>query len=82
MTVGFARAVVVVFLAAYAVAVTWPGMVPFNRIHPLVFGLPFSMAWIAVWIVAGCLVLWMLDRVESAARSRRPPPPPSSEPGA
>jgi hypothetical protein len=71
MNVRFARTVVAVFMVGYAVAVTWPGMVPFNRIRPLVLGLPFSMAWIALWILAGCLVLWMLDRVESAERARR-----------
>lgn len=74
MSLRYARTVALVFLAAYAVAVTWPGMVPFNRIHPLVFGLPFSMVWIAIWIVAGCLVLWMLHRVETDHRARRRPP--------
>lgn len=74
MSVRYARTLAFVFLAAYAVAVTWPGMVPFNRIRPLILGLPFSMVWIALWIVAGCLVLWMLDRVEAAHRDRRRPP--------
>ena len=83
MTVRFARVLAFTFLAAYALAVTWPGMVPFNRVFPLILGLPFNLAWIAVWIVAGCLVLWMLDRVESEARARRrPPPPPPSAPEA
>ena len=71
MSVRFARAVAITFLVAYAGAVTWPGMVPFNRIRPLVLGLPFSLVWIAVWIIGGCLVLWMLDSVESAERERR-----------
>ena len=71
MSVRFARTVAAVFLVAYACAVTWPGMVPFNRIRPLVLGLPFSMVWIAIWIIGGCLVLWMLDHVESAERERR-----------
>lgn len=74
MSVRYARTLAFVFLAAYAVAVTWPGMVPFNRIRPLILGLPFSMVWIAIWIVAGCLVLWMLHSVETAHRKRRPPP--------
>lgn len=71
MSVRFARGLAITFLVAYACAVTWPGMVPFNRIRPLVLGLPFSMVWIAVWIIGGCLVLWMLDHVESKARERR-----------
>ena len=71
MSVRFARTLAVTFLVAYAFAVTWPGMVPFNRIRPLVLGLPFSLVWIAAWIIGGCLVLWMLDHVESAERERR-----------
>jgi hypothetical protein len=68
MSVRFARTLAFVFLAAYAVAVTWPGIVPFNRVYPLVLGLPFNMVWIALWICAGCAVLWMVDHAESARR--------------
>jgi hypothetical protein len=74
VSVRFARTLAFVFLAAYAVAVTWPGIGPFNRVFPLVLGLPFNMVWIAGWISAGCLVLWMVDRVEGAERRRRTPP--------
>lgn len=52
------------FLALFLVAVTWPGMVPFNRVRPLVLGLPFSKAWVALWLVLGILVLWLVDVVE------------------
>lgn len=51
------------------IAVTWPGLVPFARIHPLVLGLPFSMAWIAGWISGAVLVLYLLDRVEERYRN-------------
>jgi hypothetical protein len=44
---------------------------PFNRVHPLVLGLPFNMAWMALWIVGGALVLWTLDRIEGRHRSGR-----------
>jgi hypothetical protein len=64
------RALAVLFFLAYAVAVTWPGVLPFNRIRPLVFGLPFVMVWIALWIVGGVLVLWWVDRVEARHRGR------------
>lgn len=64
MSVRTARVLTVTYFVLFVVAVTWPGMVPFNRIRPLVFGLPFSMAWIALWIVGGVLVLWMLHAVE------------------
>ncbi len=70
MPLGLARGLAATFLVAFAVAVTWPGMVPANRIYPLVLGLPFSLAWVAAWIVAGCLVLWMLHASETAHRRR------------
>ena len=71
MSVRFARTLAFLFLVAYAVAVTWPGIVPFNRVFPLILGLPFNMVWIAVWITAGCAMLWMVDRAEAAERRRR-----------
>lgn len=47
---------------------TWPGITPFARIKPLVFGLPFTMAWTAAWI-AGCVVVfWLLEKVERRHR--------------
>ena len=79
MSVRFARTLAFVFLAAYAVAVTFPGIVPFNHVFPLVLGLPFNMVWIAVWITAGCAVLWMVDRAEGAERRRRSRRPPDAE---
>ena len=54
------------FFLLFALAVTWPGMVPFNRIHPLVLGLPFSMVWIAFWVVLSFLVLLLVDRSEES----------------
>jgi hypothetical protein len=57
------------FFLSFVVAVTWPGMLPFNRIHPLVVGLPFSMFWIALWVFVSFLVLLVVDQVEG--RNRR-----------
>jgi hypothetical protein len=39
-------------------------MVPFNRIEPLILGLPFSMAWIGFWVVLSFLVLLWIDHME------------------
>lgn len=58
------RTLAAVFFLLYAVALTWPGMLPANRIRPFVLGLPFSMFWAAAWIVGGMLVLWIVHRVE------------------
>jgi hypothetical protein len=38
-----------------------------NRVRPLVLGIPFLFAWIAAWVVATSLVMWLilhLDRRE------------------
>jgi len=56
------------FFLLFVVAVTWPGMVPFNRIRPLVLGLPFSMVWIALWVGLSFVVFLLVDRVEGRAR--------------
>jgi len=64
-----ARRLAVVFFLLYTLAVTWPGMLPANRIRPLVLGLPFSMAWVAFWVLGGGVVLWLLHRAERGDRS-------------
>ena len=70
MSLRATRTLAVLFFLAYAVAVTWPGVLPFNRIRPLILGLPFIMVWVALWIVGGILVLWWLDRVEARHRAQ------------
>jgi hypothetical protein len=69
-----ARILFVCFFLAYAGAVTWPGLLPFNRVRPFVLGLPFSFAWVALWIVLGFLVFLTVDRTESAATKDNGPP--------
>jgi hypothetical protein len=68
MTVRAVRFLFAAFLGAFAFAVAGPGMVPFNRIHPLVLGLPLSMAWIVLWVVLSGVALFLLDRSESRER--------------
>ena len=68
MKVSTARALVAVYLVAALVFVVWPGYVPFARTYPTVLGLPFSMAWIAGWVVGVAVVLALLDRVERLHR--------------
>lgn len=71
MSIRLVRGGVVAFFVLFAVAVTWPGMLPGNRIFPLLLGLPFSMAWIAGWVVLSFLVLVALDAAEGKERARR-----------
>lgn len=69
MTLKTARALTWTYLVLAILAVTWPGILPFARIRPLIFGLPFSMAWIATW-VAGCVVVFgLLELVERKHRT-------------
>jgi hypothetical protein len=67
MSVRSARRIVLVLLALYLVALTWPGIVPFNRIYPLVFGLPFVLFWITLWVLLAGVGLAFLDYVETRA---------------
>lgn len=66
MKLGFVRGVAGAFFLAYAVALTYPGLVPFNRIRPSVLGLPFVFFWVAAWVATAIAVLWLLDRAEMA----------------
>ncbi|HKJ02184.1 MAG TPA: hypothetical protein VJ997_07005 [Longimicrobiales bacterium] len=68
MTLRTARFLAGAYLILMAVAVTWPGMVPFARIRPMVLGLPFSFFWPAAWIAMAVPVLYGLDRVERRHR--------------
>ena len=70
--VKLVRAGATIYFLAFLVFVTWPGFIPFNRALPLVLGLPFNMAMIALWVAVGALVLHVLDRSEQrqAAESR------------
>ena len=68
MNVRWVRRGAALFFLLFVLAVTWPGMLPFNRIHPMVLGLPFSMFWIALWVFCSFLVLLVVDRVEGRDR--------------
>lgn len=68
MKLSTARTLTGAYLIVAMIFVTWPGMVPFSRIEPLILGLPFSMAWIAGWIAGVVVVLTLLDRVEKQYR--------------
>lgn len=72
MSVRAARRIVFVLLGLYAIFLTYPGMMPFNRIRPLVFGLPFVMFWIVLWIVLVGAGLALLNFVESREEAARP----------
>jgi hypothetical protein len=73
MRVRLVPALAVTYYVAMLVAVTYPGYVPFDRIRPFVFGMPFSLFWQALWI-SGCILVlaglfWWERRRASAPAS-------------
>lgn len=75
MNIRWIRGGAILFFLLFVAAVTWPGMTLGNRIFPLVLGLPFSMVWIASWVILSFLVLVALDSREDGARERTPSEP-------
>ena len=65
------RALLALFFALYLLALSWPGVLPFNRVEPFVLGLPFVFFWVALWVVMGGVALWLLYRHEHG-RPRSP----------
>jgi len=64
MSIQRVRRGVFAFFLLYAVAVTWPGALPFRGAEPFILGLPFSMAWAVLWILLGGVALWVLHWAE------------------
>lgn len=62
------RLVASAFFIANVLAVIWPGLPYFNRVEPLIFGLPFIMAWLASWLLASLVVLaWIEHKIHGLA---------------
>jgi len=53
----------IVYFIAMAIALTFPGINPFNTIKPFVFGIPFVFAWYILWILGALCVFGFLDKV-------------------
>jgi hypothetical protein len=81
MTHRFARRLAGLYFVGYVVAVTWPGMTFFNRVEPLVLGLPLNLVWVATWVIGGAGVLWMVHATEGHPAARRGEPPENPEGG-
>ena len=52
----------VVYFCLMAVALTFPGIRPFNAIRPFVLGIPFVFAWYIMWILGALVVFAILYR--------------------
>ncbi|HZZ13137.1 MAG TPA: DUF3311 domain-containing protein [Paraburkholderia sp.] len=43
--------------------------VPFvNRVEPLVFGMPFVLAWIVMWVVLSSVIMGIIYRLDTTNR--------------
>ena len=58
------RYAVVAYMAVFLVVTTWPGALLFNKVRPLIFGLPFNLFFIALIIVGALCLLVALYRRE------------------
>ncbi len=80
MSAPAARRLVVAYIVASAFFLTFPAILPFNRIEPRVFGMPFVMIWVAAWVALGFFVLLIMELAqtraenEAAAAEERIPP--------
>ena len=54
--------IAMVYFTAMAIAITFPGIRPFNTIRPLIFGIPFVFAWVLSWVVGAVVIFLILFR--------------------
>jgi hypothetical protein len=52
------------FFLVYLLALTYPGMAPFNRIEPMIGGFPFSLVWVMLWVLLGWVALALRYRAD------------------
>jgi hypothetical protein len=45
-----------------------------DRVDPVLLGLPFNLFWLGAWIVLSSLVMAIALRIEIAHRRQQPPP--------
>lgn len=62
------RRLTLIFFLLYLAALTWPGYLPFNRVDPPILGLPFSFAWVVLWVILGWVMLACLYLADRRAR--------------
>ena len=52
----------ILFLLLCVGCLGWPGYMWFGaKIEPMVFGIPFALAWVVVWMIASFFGLWLYD---------------------
>ena len=63
-------------------SIRWLAVAPFlalvagpffvNRVHPLVFGLPFLLVWIVAWILLTSLIMAVIYAFDPASQESEP----------
>ncbi len=59
------------WLGLIPVALNLAGVFLANRVQPLIFGVPFFLAWIVGCVVATSVVMWLIFRLDPANRGDR-----------
>ena len=68
MSLRWTRWAAAAYLLFFAAAVTWPGILPFNRVEPRIFGMPFVMTTVVmrftrvILIVVGTMMVMVMVR--------------------
>lgn len=71
MSARAARILFVIYMIAMAIFLMYPGILPFNRVRPLILGMPFNVVWVAAWVALGFVVLLVVDRAITRAESQQ-----------
>lgn len=50
-----------------------------DRVYPMILGLPFNLFWLLSWIVLTSICMWAAYRVEASRTSKASGPPPNED---
>lgn len=66
MSVRTARLIFWAYVVVGTIALTFPGILPFNRVRPMIFGMPFVLVWVAFWVALAFTVFLLVNRTLDA----------------
>jgi hypothetical protein len=61
------------YVICAVVFLTFPGVLPFNRVLPLVLGMPFVLGWVALWVALAFFIFSAVDRALERLRGQEEP---------
>jgi TRAP-type C4-dicarboxylate transport system permease small subunit len=71
VSVRGARRIVVAYLIAAVIVLSWPGAQHFNSVTPRILGLPFSIFFVAAVALSGSLVMLLQERAVSRVEDEK-----------